>query len=196
MYTTISSEVRHSIVVKNSEFLAFAASVSSVQLALSWLKQLRKRYPDSSHVCWAYKIGSLYRFSDDGEPSGTAGAPIYRVLEMSGLDFLVLAVVRYYGGTNLGAGGLARAYGGAVLQVLQIADRIEVHPRVRLKLVVGFEQTSLLHRLLEPFDLTQRTDTFTQDGLEVCCSALLSDVSKLELWLRDVTRGQGKLEVQ
>ncbi len=196
MHTTISSQVRYSIVVKNSEFLAFAAPISRLELFTFWLEQLRTRYPDASHVCWAYKIGALYRFSDDGEPSGTAGAPIYRVLEMSGLDFLVVAVVRYYGGINLGAGGLTRAYGGAAAEVLKIADRLEVHPRVSLKITVGFEQISVLHRLLEKFNLTQRADEFTENGLEVCCLVLLSDVPKLESLLPDVTRGDGKLEVQ
>ncbi len=108
MYTTLKSLARSSSVVKNSEFLGFAAPVTDIPAALEWLATLRLERADASHVCWAYRIGAQYRFSDDGEPSGTAGAPIYRAIQGSELDCVVVAVVRYYGGVNLGAGGLVR----------------------------------------------------------------------------------------
>jgi putative IMPACT (imprinted ancient) family translation regulator len=193
-YTTIVSESRHSIVVKNSEFLGFAAPSPTLELALLWLEGIRGRYPEASHVCWAYKIGLQYRFSDDGEPSGTAGAPIFRVLELSGLDFLSVAVVRFYGGTNLGAGGLARAYGGVVAEMLRLAVKLEVLPRVAVRISVSFEFSSVLHRLLESFDLLERLDDFTESGLEVRFLGLESELLLLQDVLRDRTRGQGKLE--
>ncbi len=194
MFTTLAKESRHSTVVKNSEFLGFAAPSPTREAALLWLEDIRGRYPDASHVCWAYKIGVEYRFSDDGEPSGTAGAPIFRVLELSGLDFLTVAVVRFYGGTNLGAGGLARAYGGVIAELLRLAVKIEVHPRVMVKIYVPFEFTSLLHRLLEPLDMLERLDEFTEAGLEVCFLGLESEVMPFQTALQNGTRGQGKLE--
>ncbi len=195
MYITILGESQHNALVKNSEFLAFAAPCASLEAVLAYLEGIKKRFADASHVCWAYKIGVQYRFSDDGEPSGTAGSPIFRALEMSGLDFIVVVVVRYYGGTNLGAGGLTRAYGGAAAEVLRIADVLEVHPRIQVKISVPFELSSVLYRLLEPFGLVERTDAFSEFGLEVVAAVLASDVPKLGLLLRDSTRGQGKLEV-
>lgn len=193
MYITLSSQHQFSTVMKNSEFLGFAAPAASLETAQTWLEAVRQRYPDSSHVCWAYKIGQLYRFSDDGEPSGTAGAPMYRALELSGLDCVVLAVVRYYGGTNLGAGGLARAYGGVAAEVLRIAEKLEVHPRIPIHMAVPFHQVGLLYRLLEDFDVTQQTEEFTSDGLEVKGLLLESQLEALKTQLQNVTRGRGEL---
>jgi putative IMPACT (imprinted ancient) family translation regulator len=194
MFTTLSGESRFSLVVKNSEFLGFAAPSPTLEVALAWLKGIRGRYPDASHVCWAYKLGPQYRFSDDGEPSGTAGAPIFRVLELSGLDFLVVAVVRFYGGINLGAGGLTRAYGGVVAELLRVAPRIEVFPRVNVLIYVPFEFVSVLHRLLEPLDVLERSDNFTANGLEVRFLGLEAEVSLFKDELQNATRGKGKLE--
>ena len=111
MYVTLKSSSEHSTVVKGSEFLAFAAPANDVKTALGFLQRIRNRYPDATHVCWAYKIFDQYRFSDDGEPGGTAGAPIFRAFEGSKLECVVVAVVRYYGGVNLGAGDQDRARG-------------------------------------------------------------------------------------
>ena len=191
MYTTIQSLTRHEIVVKGSEFLAFANHKPTVSDALEWLKNLKAEFKEATHVCWAYRIGDQYRFSDDGEPSGTAGAPIYRSLEGSGLDFVAVAVVRYYGGTNLGAGGLVRAYGGAAAEVLRIALKLEVHPRVTVTIQVSFEQMNVLHHVLEQFDMQSREDEFTDQGLAVCFAALESELEQLQILVRDATRGQG-----
>ena len=191
VYITLKSSNEHSTVVKGSEFLAFAAPANDVKTALEFLRDIRNRYPDATHVCWAYKIFDQYRFSDDGEPGGTAGAPIFRALEGSKLECVVVAVVRYYGGVNLGAGGLVRAYGGTAAEALRIAERLEVHPRVRVNVQVGFEQMNALYKLLEDFDTTGREDEFTDQGLRVQWNALETEVEPLRIALRDATRGQG-----
>ena len=191
MFTTIQSPTRHDLVVKNSEFLAFANHTPNVNSALEWVKSIKAQYKDASHVCWAYRVGDQYRFSDDGEPSGTAGAPIYRSLEGSGLDFVTVAVVRYYGGINLGAGGLVRAYGGAAAEILRISPKLEVFPRITVSVLVGFEQMNALYQLLEQFDLQARTDEFTDQGLRVKFAALETELESLQTLVRDATRGQG-----
>jgi uncharacterized YigZ family protein len=195
MRTTLQAPAQFSQVVKNSEFLGFAAPVSSVAEALSFVAELRKQRPDASHVCWTYRIGSEYRFSDDGEPGGTAGAPMYRALEASGLDGVVIAVVRYYGGVNLGAGGLARAYGGTVAELLRVAPRLEIHPRVILTVRVPFEAMNALHRLLERFDTQDREDSFDEHGLNARISILETELDALQIVVRDATRGQGEVTV-
>ena len=191
MYTTVQGVTRHDQVVKGSEFIALVAPVPSVRAALEWLAGIRAERADATHVCWAYRVNDQYRFSDDGEPGGTAGAPIYRALEATGLDFVVVAVVRYYGGVNLGAGGLVRAYGGTAAEALRLAPRLEVHPRVRVQVRVGFEHTNALYRLLESFDTPDREDSFTDQGLQVAFNALETKVETLRLAVRDATRGQG-----
>jgi uncharacterized YigZ family protein len=196
MFTTVQSLARHDLVVKGSEFLAFANHTPSVNAALEWLKSVKAQYQDATHVCWAYRVGDQYRFSYDGEPSGTAGAPIYRSLEGSGLDFVTVAVVRFYGGVNLGAGGLVRAYGGAAAEVLRIAPKLEVHPRVKVNVLVGFEQMNALYQLLEQFDLQNRSDEFTDQGLNVKFAALETEFEKLQILVRDNTRGQGVVKLE
>jgi uncharacterized YigZ family protein len=191
VYVTLKSGSEHSTVVKGSEFLAFAAKADDVKTALEFVQTIRKQRPDATHVCWAYKIFDQYRFSDDGEPGGTAGAPIFRALEGSHLECVVVAVVRYYGGTNLGAGGLVRAYGGTAAEALRIAERLEVHPRIRVSVQVGFEQMNALYKLLEEFDTTGREDEFTDQGLRVQWNALETELEPLQIAVRDVTRGQG-----
>jgi uncharacterized YigZ family protein len=196
MFTTVQSLTRHDLVVKGSEFLAFANHTPNVNAALEWLKSVKAQYKDATHVCWAYRIGDQYRFSDDGEPSGTAGAPIYRSLEGSNLDFVTVAVVRFYGGVNLGAGGLVRAYGGSAAEVLRIAPKLEVHPRVKLNVLVGFEQMNALYQLLEQFDLQNRSDEFTDQGLNVKFAALETELERLQILVRDNTRGQGVVKLE
>lgn len=115
-FSTLAAAHRHSTVIEGSEFLAFAERADSAPEALAQLAALRTRYPDATHYCWAYQIGPLYRFSDDGEPGGTAGAPMLRAIGGQDIDHVMVVVVRYYGGIKLGTGGLVRAYGGAAAE--------------------------------------------------------------------------------
>jgi putative IMPACT (imprinted ancient) family translation regulator len=196
VFTTLAQPAQHSEVVKNSEFLGFAVPALNIEAALEFIAELRLNRPDASHIAWAYKIGAQYRFSDDGEPSGTAGAPIFRALETSGLDFVAVAVVRYYGGVNLGSGGLARAYGGTAAETLRIAERLEVHPRMPVTITVSFEAMGALYRILEGFDLSAREDAFTEHGLTIRGQLLETDYEKLVVTVRDATRGGGALQRQ
>lgn len=98
------------LIVKKSRFIAHAGPAASSADALAFIAAVSEA--DASHNCWAFAVGSdVARKSDDGEPSGTAGVPILAAIERAGLDNAVVCVVRYFGGTKLGAGGLARAYG-------------------------------------------------------------------------------------
>ncbi|KAJ7551357.1 hypothetical protein O6H91_06G011700 [Diphasiastrum complanatum] len=108
-YLTLCGQVRKELEVKRSKFVAIASPVEDENAASLFLSKVSDS--KATHNCWAYKIGDRYRFSDDGEPGGTAGRPIYAAIEASGLDRVVLVVIRYFGGTKLGTGGLVRAYG-------------------------------------------------------------------------------------
>jgi uncharacterized YigZ family protein len=115
------SEIEY--LVKRSRFIAFAAHTKGTESAKSFLHELQVRFPDARHHCYGFIAGSpnnsnLYGFSDDNEPSGTAGMPIFTQLKHSGIGEICVVVVRYFGGTKLGTGGLARAYSEATKQVL------------------------------------------------------------------------------
>lgn len=111
--------------IKKSRFITLLHRVKSMEEAKAWIASVRKDYPDATHCCSAVKIGSLTHSSDDGEPSGTAGRPMLDVLLHSDADEVCAVVVRYFGGTLLGKGGLVRAYSGGVADALRQAAFVE-----------------------------------------------------------------------
>ncbi|MDL2342962.1 YigZ family protein [Deinococcus sp. MIMF12] len=193
-FTTLAGPHRHDAVVENSEFLAFAERADTPEEALAQLSALRERYPDATHHCWAYRIGALYRFSDDGEPGGTAGAPILRATEGQGVDHVMVVVVRFYGGVKLGTGGLVRAYGGTAAECLRTAPRLEVRPRQPLRVRVPFEHLSVLYHLLGTFDTVRGEETYTASGVELTVEVYPQDAAAFAAALRDGTRGAGEVE--
>ena len=123
-YKTIAQSAQGSFRDKGSKFISFAFPVSSEQEVKLSLEALRKKYYDATHHCYAYVLGfdkSAYRLNDDGEPSGTAGRPIYGQLLSADLTNTLVVVVRYYGGTNLGVPGLINAYKTSALDAINNA---------------------------------------------------------------------------
>ncbi len=140
--------------VKKSRFIASAYPVTSRQQALQIVAELRQQYPDARHVCWAYVLGNQLSaaMSDDGEPSGTAGKPILNVLQHKNIGNVLVAVVRYFGGIKLGAGGLVRAYSAAAQGVV---DALQLQPYVALQCVevmLDFSQEQLLRHWCQQHD--------------------------------------------
>ncbi|GEM46443.1 IMPACT family protein [Deinococcus cellulosilyticus] len=193
LFTTLKHPTEHQEEVKGSDFLVYASRSDTPEEALAFVQGVRQKHPEATHVCWAYKIEQQYRFNDDGEPGGTAGQPILRAIEGQGLDHTVVAVVRYYGGTKLGAGGLVRAYGGSAAEALRTAEKHEELPRVSLDIQVPFELNSVLYRLLEGFTLFERSEEYTEQGLTFHLTLLADEFETLQQQVQDATRGQGKV---
>ena len=146
-----AEEVRVEMRVSNSRFIATAAPAFGVEEAREFITYIREEFHDASHNVPAFIIGHgssvVSHCSDDGEPSGTAGRPALAVLQGSGLGDVVVVVTRYFGGTKLGTGGLVRAYGDAVRDVLSAMKRAEKVSTHRVSVSVPyslFEQTRLL----------------------------------------------------
>lgn len=109
------------LVISRSKFITYCFKIDSAEAANACLEELRREHPFATHICFAYVAdasGNVQKFSDDGEPKGTAGIPILDVLQKRGLKYALIAVVRYFGGVKLGAGGLVRAYSGAASAAL------------------------------------------------------------------------------
>ncbi|MDF9393040.1 MULTISPECIES: IMPACT family protein [Methylococcus] len=192
-FVTLKTTAEHQAEVKGSLFLAYGTRADTPEQGLAFLRTVAARHPAASHLCWAYRIDDQYRFSDAGEPGGTAGQPILRAIEGQGLDHVVVGVVRYFGGTKLGAGGLARAYGGTAAEALRTAERQEELPRTEITVEVAFEHMGALYRLLDSLGLVERRETYTEHGLKVTVSLLESLGERFRTELRNATRGQFSL---
>ncbi len=129
---------------KNSKFLGYAYPISSEDEVKPLLLGLRKQHPNAVHFCYAYQVGAeqiYYRANDDGEPSGSAGIPIYGQIQSFGITNVLLVIVRYFGGVKLGVGGLISAYKTAAQQTLESASLIE--KTIDVSYVAGFDYAQL-----------------------------------------------------
>lgn len=140
-YITVKGYGTAEIVEKKSRFIANVKPVVSEEEAIEFVDEIKKRYYDARHNCYAYQIGDrnqIQRYSDDGEPGGTAGMPILDVLRGRNIKNSIVVVTRYFGGTLLGTGGLVRAYSSAAKAGLINTGLIERIPHIRLKFTVDY----------------------------------------------------------
>ena len=120
IYKTIESKIE----IKKSRFISIIKNIQSIEEFNTCIEELKVKYPKATHYCYGYICGNIERFSDDGEPGGTAGTPILNVLTKENLNNICCVVIRYFGGIKLGAGGLIRAYSSSVSTALQQADKV------------------------------------------------------------------------
>jgi len=142
--------------IKKSRFIGVIVPCGSEIEVLQHLKQLHNEHPDASHIAYAYRIktdhGLIYRFHDAGEPTGTAGKPIFQQLEGKELINLLIAVIRYFGGIKLGAGWLTRAYGNTAKQVIEAAEAVTYVEMATIRLTLDYKQMQPLEYLLKKLD--------------------------------------------
>lgn len=128
-FTTIKKGTQAEIVEKKSKFIANLFPIESVEEAEELIKEVKKKYHDARHNCVAYRIVEdnqiIEKSSDDGEPSGTAGAPMLNILQKNNLANILIVVTRYFGGTLLGTGGLVRAYSDSLLKAIEQSQKIQ-----------------------------------------------------------------------
>ena len=146
-YQTLQYTVTARLEIKKSEFIAYAYPVTTREQAMFHVEQLKVKYPDARHWCWAYIIGdpdntTSAGFDDDGEPSGTAGRPILNVLQHKSIGNIIIIVVRYFGGIKLGAGGLTRAYAGSAQAAVDQMTLQPYVPTAKFQIVADFANES------------------------------------------------------
>jgi len=152
-YSVPAQAINHELEEKRSRFITFIEPVASRTDAMSFLAQLRLRFPDASHHCWAFVIGNPHSpsemaCSDDGEPSGSAGKPMLQILQYRQVGDVMAVVVRYFGGTKLGVGGLVRAYGAAVQQAIEKTTLLKQIAKVPLSLKFDYAFEANIRHLL------------------------------------------------
>lgn len=163
-YRTLRDPRRAEIREKGSRFLAVLERVEDEAAAKQLLEAVAVRYRDATHHCWAWRLGMppRERRSDAGEPAGTAGPPILQALRGVGISDVLAVVVRWFGGTKLGRGGLVRAYGGAVRAALEgavLATRIPVE---LLEVELPFESVGAVKRLVHPPEVELESESWNE----------------------------------
>jgi uncharacterized YigZ family protein len=151
-YNAPAAESRAEIREKGSRFLAVVGPAADEAAAKGLLEALARRHPDATHHCWAWRLGEppRERSADAGEPAGTAGMPILQVLRGAGLSDVLAVVVRWFGGTKLGKGGLARAYAAAAREAVAGLAVVARVPLVRLSVEVPYDRVGAVKRLIRP----------------------------------------------
>lgn len=186
----LAGPCRHVEEIRKSRFLAQAAPVDDPQQALDYLQRVSDA--DATHNCWAYRIGQDYRFNDDGEPGGTAGRPILQAIEGQGIDRAIVVVTRWYGGIKLGAGGLARAYGGSAAECLRVAERVPIIAMARLGLHCEFAELARLKARLKELEAEIERETFDTEGVELQLHLPESRVDEACRRITDISRGRSE----
>jgi uncharacterized YigZ family protein len=182
-------------IVKKSRFLATAIPIADEAEAKAALASLV--HAEASHNCWAWRIGQAYRFSDDGEPSGTAGKPILSAIDGQSVDRVLVVVTRWFGGVLLGTGGLIRAYGGAAAICLRSATLVPIVETISGTIAVQFSDLARLKARLASFPaLSIQQEVFTATGAELEVSLPVVDLPSLSALVVDLTSGRSSLKVE
>ena len=184
--------------IKKSRFITLLAHTEGVEAAKAFVQQIKAEHPTARHHCWAWVAGSpddsqQLGFSDDGEPSGTAGKPMLAQLMGSRVGEITAVVVRYYGGIMLGTGGLVKAYGGGVQQALKQLARKQKIPMRRFQLRCDYAQLSDIERLVQRFEGEQLKTEFL-DVVTLTLALPYAQVAGFTQNLTDISRGALALE--
>lgn len=179
---TLVEEAAFEVEIKKSRFIAHAAPISSPADAMAFLT--RASNPEATQNTWAYRVGPAYRFSDDGEPAGTAGRPILTAIQRRNIDRAMVVVTRFFGGIKLGAGGLVRAYGGAAAACLQRAVVCPFELEKSVEVSVGFTHQSNAYSLLQKHGLRRESERFDARGVVL---TVLGAASAVDGFIRDLT---------
>ncbi|EGR1513321.1 YigZ family protein [Vibrio vulnificus] len=142
--------------IKKSLFITYLAHTPTIEAAKAFVERIKTQHADARHNCWAFVAGRpedsmKWGFSDDGEPSGTAGKPILAQLSGSGVGEITAVVTRYYGGIRLGTGGLVKAYGGGVQQALKLLQTIEKKITTKLRLELDYAFVPIAQSIMQQF---------------------------------------------
>jgi uncharacterized YigZ family protein len=192
MSDTLAAPASHSIDIRHSRFFAQAAPAADAGSALAFLAAGSD--PGATHNCWAYRVGSDYRSSDDGEPAGTAGRPILAAIDGQGFDQVIVVVTRWYGGIKLGAGGLVRAYGGTAAECLRNAARRPLVAMRELTVRAPFADIGAVHSALAAHGALKLDEAFASEGVRLRVSLPADQADALQARLRDATRDRARID--
>ncbi len=194
-YNTAEGYSNAEIVIKGSRFISYLEHCSSEEEAQNILARVRYEHADATHNCFAYICGDTERFSDDGEPSGTAGRPILYAMRGSGLKDIIVIVTRYFGGTLLGTGGLVQAYTEGAVEALKAAKVVKMVSCNRIHVTMDYGMYGKYESLIKPkclgtddVEFTEKVDVKFSIPEELTneIKILIKDLSKDKAFVRDL----------
>ena len=181
---------------KGSRFIGHAAPIQSAEQAMAYVETIRERYPDASHHCFAWRTQTGdrgWRASDDGEPGGTAGRPILARIDGAELVGVVVVVVRYYGGTNLGKGGLIRAYGGAASAAIDSGTVLSVRETQNVVVTLAYGDQGPVQSVLRTFQLEPVDERF-DTKVHLTIAVPTEEAVALRQAIQDRTGGRARFQ--
>ncbi len=196
MMRSIKKTVSSELVINKSEFINFLVPVSSIEDVNATLYKLRKKYPDANHHCFAYVIGKnqeIQKYSDDGEPSKTAGLPMIEVLKKQELTNILAISIRYFGGIKLGAGGLVRAYTKSVSETIKEVEFTSLAKYTHMNIIIPFDFIGKVEKYLR--DNFTLIDTKYTDQVSYTIELLSSDIKSMNFFLTEQTKGVVQTEI-
>jgi uncharacterized YigZ family protein len=193
---TLARSVSVEMEERKSVFIGHAAPVSSEEEARAFIEDKRREFHDATHNVYAYLLngGAVARYSDDGEPQGTAGIPVLNVVKMSGATDLCVVVTRYFGGILLGAGGLVRAYGASARQAVEAAGLAVFEPWSVLRVTLSYSDYQKFQAAIPKLGASEDSSSFGE-GVESVCAVLAAEEEKFRTSVAELTNGKAAVEL-
>jgi uncharacterized YigZ family protein len=192
----IKSPVTNKYKEKGSIFIGLAERINSASEANDFLQKIRKKYYDATHHCYAYKtLTDEEKYSDDGEPNGTAGIRILNAIHHYNLTNILVVIVRYYGGTKLGVGPLGKAYSNTALSLLEGIEPIILTKYNKIEITYKYEDSSKIHYLLNKFNCKNISNGFDQNSPIITSFIEPINLKVFKYALNENTKGDAKIKI-
>lgn len=179
---TVKENIENEIIINKSRFITLLIKINNLDEIEKNLKEIKKKYKDATHYCYAYIIGNKEKCSDNGEPSGTAGMPILNVLKQNDLTNILCVVIRYFGGIKLGAGGLIRAYSTSASEALNKTNIVNLIKGYKIVIEFNYDNIKQINYLLKDIQIKKEygnTITYTFYIKENSLNKIENELSKI-----------------
>lgn len=179
---TVKENIENEIIINKSRFITLLIKINNLDEIEKNLKEIKKKYKDATHYCYAYIIGNKEKCSDNGEPSGTAGIPILNVLKQNDLTNILCVVIRYFGGIKLGAGGLIRAYSTSASEAVNKTNIVNLIKGYKIVIEFNYDNIKQINYLLKDIQIKKEygnTITYTFNIKEDSLNKIENELSKI-----------------
>ena len=179
---TVKENIENEIIINKSRFITLLIKINNLDEIEKNLKEIKKKYKDATHYCYAYIIGNKEKCSDNGEPSGTAGMPILNVLKQNDLTNILCVVIRYFGGIKLGAGGLIRAYSTSASEALNKTNIVNLIKGYKIVIEFNYDNIKQINYLLKDIQIKKEygnTITYIFNIKEDSLNKIENELSKI-----------------